>query len=290
MRGLLVSTMFLGLLLSGCGAAETGGAAGPADRGAPTADAGADAVLSPATPGGGANAFNPYLHERLPNTRLMSAEAAQMLGKLGAHTQSIEGEAAYRAHWRQELYPVVFGDPRAPHEILVLLDFSAPQSEKVWQAVVEAGRSLSPQQCKIVVFGNSRENYGTDLLGLAIWISYSRPGQAMPYLSYALERWNAVKAEQKHSGGVKPFTNEYDATAKATDFPIHYGYLTKLRPPVPAKDELAVAKYCYDAGNVNMYQTVQLCRYYGVKSLPAVVADGKVLGQVSARAIVNAVK
>lgn len=287
MRGLLVSTLFLGLLLSGCGAAETGGAV---DAGVPAAAAGKDAAFSSAMPGGGVNAFNPYLRESLPNTRLMSAEAAQMLGKLGARNQSIEGEAAYRSHWRQELYPVVFGDPKAPHEILALLDFAAPQSEKIWQAVVEASRSLSPRQCKIVVFGNSRENYGTDLLGLAIWISYSRPGQAMPYLSYALERWNAVKAEQKRSGGVKPFTNEYDATARATDFPIHYGYLTKLRPPVPARDELAVARYCYDAGNVNMYQTVQLCRYYGIQGLPAVVADGKVLERVSAGAIVNALK
>ena len=59
---------------------------------------------------------------------------------------------------------------------------------------------------------------------------------------------------------------------------------------MPARDELAVAKYCYNAGNVNMYQTVQLCRYYGVKSLPAVVVDGKVLGQISAKAIVNAMK
>ena len=286
MHRLFVSILFLGLLLSGCGAAETGGNAGSADRGARSADAATNASM----PGGGVNVFNPYLHDQLPNTRLMSAEAAQMLGKLGARHQSIEGEAAYRRHWRQELYPVVFGDPKAPHEILVLLDFAAPQSEKVWQAVAEASRSLSPQQCKIVVFGNSRENYGTDLLGLALWISYSRPGQAMPYLSYALERWNAVKAEQKRSGSVKPFTNEYDATAKATDFPIHYGYLSRLRPPVPARDELTVAKYCYNAGNVNMYQTVQLCRYYGVKSLPAVVADGKVLGQVSARAIVDAVK
>ena len=287
MRGLLVSTVLMGLLLAGCGAAGTGGTAAPGDS---ASGAESDAVLAPGTPGGRANAFNPYMHDRLPNTRLMSAEASQMLGKMGARTQSIEGEAAYRGHWRQELYPVVFGDPKAPHEVLVLLDFSAPQSEKVWHAVVEASRSLSPKQCKIAVFGNSRENYGTDLMGLAIWISYSRPGQAMPYLSYALEHWNAVKAAQKRSGGVKPFTNEYDATATATDYPIHYGYLSKLRPPVPARDELAVAKYCYNAGNVNMYQTVQLCRYYGVKSLPAVVVDGKVLGQISAKAIVDAMK
>ena len=162
MRGLLVSTVLLGLLLAGCGAAGTAASGDPA-LGAET-----ETVLAPGTPGGGANAFNPYMHDRLPNTRLMSAEASQMLGKMGAHTQSIEGEAAYRGHWRQELYPVVFGDPKAPHEVLVLLDFSAPQSEKVWHAVVEASRSLSPKQCKIAVFGNSRENYGTDLMGLAL--------------------------------------------------------------------------------------------------------------------------
>ncbi|MEE0815772.1 MAG: hypothetical protein U0M13_08925, partial [Desulfovibrio fairfieldensis] len=140
MRGLLVSTVLLGLLLAGCGAAGTAASGDPAP-GAET-----ETVLAPGTPGGGANAFNPYMHDRLPNTRLMSAEASQMLGKMGAHTQSIEGEAAYRGHWRQELYPVVFGDPKAPHEVLVLLDFSAPQSEKVWHAVVEASRSLSSKQ------------------------------------------------------------------------------------------------------------------------------------------------
>lgn len=283
MRGLVVSTVLLGFLLTGCGAGGTGRAA------ATNADARAT-ELSESAPGGTANVFNPYMQERLPNTRVTSAEGAQMLKQLGGREQRIEGEAAFRKHWRQEVYPVVFGDAKAPHEILVLLDFAAPQSEKVWQAVTQAAKSLSPQQCKIAVFANSKENYGTDLMGLAIWISYSRPGQAMPYLSYALSRWNAVKAEQKRAGGLKPFTNEYDATANASEYPIHYGYLSRLRPPVPASQELAVAKYCYDAGNVNLYQTVQLCRYYGIKSLPAVVVDGKPLATVSARSILNALK
>ena len=35
--------------------------------------------------------------------------------------------------------------------------------------------------------------------------------------------------------------------------------------------------YCYDAGNVNMYQAAQLSRYYGVKTLPAVIVDGRLL-------------
>lgn len=283
MRRLVVCTVLLGFLLTGCGAGGTGRAA------ATKADA-QTTRLGESAPGGAANIFNPYMHERLPNTRALSAEGAQMLKELGGREQRIEGEAAFRKHWRQEIYPVVFGDPKAPHEILVLLDFSAPQSEKVWQAVTQAAKSLSPQQCKIAVFANSKENYGTDLMGLAIWISYSRPGQAMPYLSYALSRWNAVKAEQKRAGGVKRFTNEYDATANASDFPIHYAYLSRLRPPVPAGEELAVAKYCYNAGNVNLYQTVQICRYYGIKRLPAVVVDGKPLGAVSAQSILNALK
>lgn len=284
MRGLLVSTVLIGLLLAGCGAAGTAGVGGAADPGG-------EGITLSGTPGGGANAFNPYMRKSLPNLRAATAEGAGMLKELGGNVPRIEGEAAYRTHWRQEIYPVVFGDVKAPHEIVVLLDFAAPQSEKVWQAVAQAAKSLSPKQCKIVVFANSKENYGTDLMGLAIWISYSRPGQAMPYLSYALSRWNAVKAEQKQARGrVTPFTNEYDATAGDTDYPIHYSYLAKLRPPVPAADELKVARYCYDAGNVNLYQAVQVARYYGVKNLPAVVVDGKVLTSVSTGAILKALQ
>ena len=44
------------------------------------------------------------------------------------------------------------------------------------------------------------------------------------------------------------------------------------------------------AGNVNMFQTGQAKRYYGVKSLPAVVVDGRVMDQPSADAIVKAVQ
>uniref|UniRef100_UPI0026129734 hypothetical protein n=1 Tax=uncultured Desulfovibrio sp. TaxID=167968 RepID=UPI0026129734 len=246
--------------------------------------------LSAAAPGGGVNAFNPYMQTKLPNTRELTAEGQRMLGAMGGAMPTIEGEAAHRRNWRDEIYPVVFGERTAPHEILVLLDFSSPRSAEVWKAVVKASRSLSPQQCKIAVFGNSTENYGTDLLGLAIWIAHSRPGQAMPYLTYALDRWNEVKAAQRRAGNVRTFKNEYDATASATDYPIHYGYLSRLRPPVPAADELDVARYCYDAGNVNMYQTTQLCRYYGVNELPAVIVDGRPLGKVSADAILKALR
>ena len=174
----------------------------------------------------------------------------------------------------------------------VLLDFGNPASAKVWQQVVEASRSLNPAQCKIVVFGNSRENYGTDLMGLAIWISYQRKGQAMSYLTYALDRWNEVKAGQKRTRGKAiPFTNEYDATVQPTDFPIHYAYLQRLNPPVPASQEMDVTSYCYDAGSVNMYQAVQLARHYKLSGLPALVADGRVIpASSSASAIVGALR
>ena len=280
MRGKLVSALVMTLMLLGCAA---GGGSGEAP-------AAAEPALSGAEPGGGANAFNPYMRETLPNTREFTSEGQQMLGAMGGGHPSLAGEAAHRKNWREEVYPVVFGERTAPHEILVLLDFSSPESAEVWQAVTRASRSLSPKECKIAVFANNTENYGTDLMGLAIWIAHSRPGQAMPYLTYALDRWNEVKAAQRRAGNVKTFKNEYDATVLPTDYPIHYAYLSRLKPPVPASDELRVAKYCYDAGNVNMYQTTQICQYYGVHSLPAVIVDGRVLGKVSADAILKALK
>lgn len=283
MLGKWMPVLAMMLLLVGCAAGGSGGAS----EEAPAAPE--QAALSGA-PGAGANAFNPYMQAKLPNTREFSTEGQQMLGAMGGGQPTIEGEAAHRRNWREEVYPVVFGERTAPHEILVLLNFANPKSAEVWKAVTTASRSLSPQQCKIAVFGNSTENYGTDLMGLAIWIAHSRPGQAMPYLTYALDRWNEVKQAQRRAGTVKTFKNEYDATVTAADYPIHYAYLSRLKPPVPAADELNVAKYCYNAGNVNLYQTTQLCQYYGVRELPTVIVDGKVLGKVSADAILKALK
>lgn len=245
---------------------------------------------APARVSSRANVFNPYMNSSLPNTRVISGEGQRMLSQLGARPQSIEGEARHRKNWRDEVYPVVFGSVRAPGEVIVLLNFASPESEAVWSQVVEASRSLNPSACKIVVYGRSSENYGTDLMGLAIWIAHSRKGQAMPYISYALKSWNEVKARQKAAGATKKFVNEYDATASASDYPIHYAYFSRLRPPVAGKSELEVAKYCYDAGNVNMYQAEQVARYYGVRSLPAVIVNGRVLDNVSAGAIIAALK
>ena len=239
---------------------------------------------------GPAHAFDPSMQQVLPEGRVMSGQEVQMLKSMGARSQSLQGEAAHRPHWRQEVYPVVFGKAGAAQEILVLLDFAVPASQKVWQAVQEAARSLSPAQCKIVVFGKSAESYATDLLGLGIWLAHSRPGQAMPYLDYALQRWNAIKAGQRARGEVKPFVRAYDATLRPTNYPIHYAYFSQIRPRVPAGQELALSRYCYDAGNVNMYQTVQVCQVYGVQRLPAVIVNGRLLKDISPAAIVRAAR
>lgn len=234
--------------------------------------------------GGKANAFNPYMQQKLPNTRGLSAEGKAF----GGQAVAIEAETAHRPHWREELYPVVYGRSTAPHEILVLLDFAKPQSNAVWQAVLQATASLSPESCKVVVFAKNSENYGTDLMGLAIWNVWARKGQAMPCLTYMLKEWHAAKTAQRTQGKVKVFNNEYDS-AVANGYPIHYNWLMGLRPAISENDELRLSRYIYDAGNVNMYQAVQVIRFYGITSLPAVVVDGKPLGKVSAKNIVAAV-
>lgn len=245
---------------------------------------------SSASLGAGPNDFNPWMKKSLPNTRVMNSEGERMLGAMGGSAQSIEREAAHRKNWRDELYPVVFGDKNAPDEIIVVLDFANPESESVWNSVMQASRSLQPARCKIVVYGRNGEPYGTDLMGLAIWIAHQRKGQAMNYLDYALKRWNEVKSAQKSAGTSKTFTNEYDATVTPQDYPIHYAYFSRLNPPVSASQELAVARYCYDAGNVNMYQANQVCQYYGVKKLPAIIVNGTVLGTISVDSILSALR
>lgn len=272
MRNLVFPLFVVCMILLGCGAAST------------------DSTINSTSVSGDANAFNPYMRDKLPNLRQLSDEGHNMLSSLGARVQSIEGEAAHRKNWREEIYPVVFGDRKAPHEILVILNFSNPDSETVWKAVEEASKSLSAQECKIAVFGKSTENYGTDLMGFAIWLAHSRPGQSMAFLDYALNRWNEVKAAQKRNGTVKNFTNEYDATVSAQELPIHYSYFSRINPPIPASQQTAVARYCYNAGSVNMYQANQICQYYGIDKLPAVIVDGKVLPRISSANIIAALK
>ncbi|MBQ7607154.1 MAG: hypothetical protein IJU76_04205 [Desulfovibrionaceae bacterium] len=239
--------------------------------------------------GGSADVFNPWLNDKLPTSRQLSKDGTTILGSIGGGAQSIQGETRHRPHWKDEVYPIVFGSRTAAHEILVLLDFANPASETLWKEVVNASSRLSPNDVKIVVFGKNSELYGTDLTGLLIWIVHERKGQAMAYLSYALARWNEVKAAQKRQGRVKVFANEYDSTAKTSDLPIHYGCMSRLNPPVRSQDELALSRYNYDAGNINMYQATQVSSYYSAEP-PCVIVDGKVLGSARSAEILNALR
>ena len=70
-----------------------------------------------------AGAFNPYVQKTFPSSFTPKGKSAQILNALGGEPQSILTDTAYRPHNREELYPVLFGDRRAPHEILVFLIF-----------------------------------------------------------------------------------------------------------------------------------------------------------------------
>lgn len=279
MKKVFLPLLFVFFMASGCGAEKSG--ANSAANAEPPAG---NALASDA------NVFNPWINSKLPNTREHNAETMQMLQHMGAAELRIEKEAMHRKSWREEIYPVVFGNKDARGEIIAVLDFADRKSAQIWKDVMDASKSINSNDCKIVVFGKNTEPYGTDLTGLAIWIAYSRPNQAMQYLEYALNRWNDVKDSQKSQGTVKKFVNEYDATAKSSDYPIHYSYYSRLKPPVPSDQEMTVGRYCFDAGNVNMYQATQVCKYYNIKSLPAVVVNGRLLNKVSKTAILNALK
>ena len=237
----------------------------------------------------GGNKFNPYMQSRLP-AGSMQAEAESMLKEMGARAPSLQDEVQHRPRWKEEVYPVVFGDRKAGNEILVFLDYAAPQSEALWQEVVKASQSLDPRSTKIAVLSRNSEKYGTELMGGGIWMAFMRPQAAMHYYSYSLNRWNTVKNQQAQKGGKRVFTYEYDAVLNATDQPILYAYLHQVQPPVPGKEHVEIVRYAYDAGNVNLFQAVTAANAYGVKQFPAVVVNDKLLGQANAQSIVAAVK
>lgn len=239
--------------------------------------------------GGNSNPYNPYVQSRLPSAA-PDAEMAQAMKQLGAKTTTIQDEASHRKYWKEELYPVVFGDQKAPHSIMVLLDYAAPQSQQVWDIVAKSANKLSPSKVQIVVFGNSKEQYGTELMGYGIWINTLRPKQSMAYYSYSLNQWNDVKRRQKASRGKSiPFQYEFDSTAGDTERPFVYNFIDKLSPPVPEAQQANALKYVYDAGNINMFQAVEVAKYYNVKALPAVIVDGTVLKQITEANILAAV-
>ncbi len=230
-----------------------------------------------------AQAFNPYLHSEFPNSRKPKGEAAEMLRKLGGRPHDIAAEAGWRRHWREEAYPVLFGDARAPHEILVMIDFASPKTRAVWAAVKSAMAKLDPAKAKVVLFSDSKELYAYDMAGLVLWANINRKKGAET-LDWALAAWDKAKAKSRG----RKFVSEYDSVSSSTELPMVFQGMRRLG--VPESQECDVADYAYEAGNVNMFQTGQAMRYYGVKSLPAVVADGRVIDSPSADAIVKAVQ
>lgn len=239
--------------------------------------------------GGNTNRYNPHVQLRLP-VNAPPTEISQTIEKMGGRNTTIQDEASHRKYWKEELYPIVFGDKKTPNTIMVLLDYSAPQSQQVWNAVVQATSQLSPSKVQVVVFGNSREQYGTELMGYGIWVSIMRPKQAMAYYSYTLGQWNDVKKRQGMRGKVRSFQYEFDGVAGDTEMPFVHTFIDRLNPPVPHKQQVEMLDYAYDAGNVNMYQAVEVANYYGIQQLPAVIVNDEVLKQVTVANIVKAVQ
>lgn len=243
---------------------------------------------SGATASGG-NKYNPYVQSRLPSG-MVDESRDQMLKEMGASAATLQDEVKHRPHWKEEVYPVVFGERKSANEVLVFLDYAAPQSEAVWLEVVKATKQLNPKTTKVVVLGRSSEKYGTELMGGGVWASYMRPQAAMQYFTYTLNRWNTVKAQQGRKGKPRSFVYEYDATVDATDQPILYTFLGQAQPPVPGKEHVDIVRYAYDAGNVNLFQAVSTAPDYGVKNFPAVVVNSRLISQPTAQKIVDAVK
>lgn len=240
--------------------------------------------------GGNSNRYNPYVQSRLPAT-VLSDEVRQGIEKMGGRNTTIQDEASNRKYWKEELYPIVFGDKKAPNTIMVLLDYAAPQSQQVWNDVAQAVSRLDPNKVQVVVFGNSGEQYGTELMGYGIWMSIMRPKQAMAYFSYTLAQWNDVKRRQvARHGKARYFQYEFDGTAGDTERPFVYNVIDQLKPPLNDKQQVELVKYAYDAGNINMFQAVELAKDYGISQLPAVIVNDTVLKQVTAAAIVNAIQ
>ena len=238
---------------------------------------------SPAFADNTPNAFNSYTGKPMPVSRVPKGDEARILSELGGKPRSIAADTAYRTHSKQELYPCLYGTPQSVHEVLVLIDFAKPASKTLWAAVCGAVKKVSPAQARVVLFGKSDEAYAIDLTGLAIWAARERSGQSMAYLSWALNRWHEIKDGLKQKGEHRIFRSEYDAVLNKKDYPMVFTAMTKcFKPAVSEKDQSDLAKYAYEAGNVNLFQATEVIKYYDVAKLPALVVDGKVCYEMTA--------
>ena len=189
-----------------------------------------------------ANAFNPYTGKPLPVTRQVKGEEAKILSALGGTPRSIAADAAYRANWKEEIYPILKGSTASRHEVLVVIDFADPKS------------------------------------GLAIWACRERKGQAIDYVTWAMQRWDSIKQGLKKQGKARPFHNEYDAVLTRKDYPMVFVAMEKcFKPRVAAAEQSNLATYAYEAGNINLFQASEVCRYYELKSQSGLIVDGEVL-------------
>lgn len=235
--------------------------------------------------------FNPYRHDMLATSSVMAETDKRLLDQIGGQRYSLQQEVRFRPHWKSEVYPIIFGDPDAPGEILVFLDYAVPQSQKLWQELMLASHSLDPRQVKIVIMGKSREKYAIELMGGAIWLARQQPKLVFDYFRLTLDRWNSMKQLQRQrEGKARPFHYEYDAVAAPTDYPILYIALKQLLPTISEDAQRTLFKDAYNAGNVNCYQAVDAARYYDVKSFPAVVVNGRLLSSPAAAQIVAATR
>lgn len=237
---------------------------------------------SPSAQAADANAFNPYTGKPLPVTREVKGEEAKILSALGGTPRSIAADAAYRANWKEEIYPIVQGSTSSRHEVLVVIDLADPKSRQIWQQVARVAKSTPAGTARFVLFGKSSELYATDLTGLAIWAARERKGQAIDYLSWAMQRWDTIKQGLKKQGKARPFNNEYDAVLTKKDYPMVFVAMERcFKPSVPASEQSTLATYAYEAGNINLYQATEVCRYYDIKTPSALVVDGEVLDNPS---------
>lgn len=225
-----------------------------------------------------ANAFNPYTGKPLPVTRQPKGDEAKILAAMGGSTRSLAADAGWRTHWREEAYPVLQGSLTAPHEVLVILDFADKASRSLWAEVVKAAKAVPADKARFVLFGKSSELYATDLTGLAIWAARERKAQVFDYITWAMQRWDAIKAGQKKQGRVKPFQNEYDAVLTKKDYPLVFIAMEKVfKPRVAEREQSALASYAYEAGNINLFQASEVCRYYELAAPSGLIVDGEVL-------------
>lgn len=225
-----------------------------------------------------ANAFNPYTGKPLPVTRQVKGEEAKILSALGGTPRSIAADAAYRANWKEEIYPILKGSTASRHEVLVVIDFADPKSRQIWQQVARVAKSTPDASARFVLFGKSAELYATDLTGLAIWACRERKGQAIDYVTWAMQRWDSIKQGLKKQGKARPFHNEYDAVLTRKDYPMVFVAMEKcFKPRVAQAEQSKLATYAYEAGNINLFQASEVCRYYELKSQSGLIVDGVVL-------------